>query len=126
MGTPVPPILSPVNGYLFLDNAKSRASSAADVGEERAAFTADSQVPWGFAPLSGTINEPTWKIKPSWYPIATEDKMMPPSAQCQMTARAGATVADVPVGAKDPAAPVFSWKSRRARLPKNQRALPRR
>ena len=40
-GAPVPPILPPVNGYLFLDKAKFRASFAADVSEEKAAFMAD-------------------------------------------------------------------------------------
>lgn len=51
-GAPVPPILPPQDGYLFLDKAKFRASFAADVGEAKAAFLADSQVPWGVAALS--------------------------------------------------------------------------
>ena len=91
-GAPVPPILPPVNGYLFLDKAKFRASFAADVSEAKAAFMADSQVPWGVAALSGSISEPAWKTKPSWYLVATEDKMIPPPAQRQMATRAGATV----------------------------------
>ncbi len=93
-GAPVPPILPPVNGYLFLDTAKFRASFAADVSEEKAAFLADSQVPWGLSALSGSISEPAWKSKPSWYLVATEDKMIPPPAQRQRAARAGATVAE--------------------------------
>jgi pimeloyl-ACP methyl ester carboxylesterase len=93
-GAPVPPILPPVDGYLFLDRAKFRASFAADVGEEKAAFMADSQVPWGVAALAGAVTEPAWKSKPSWYLVATEDKMIPPPAQRQMAARAGATVAE--------------------------------
>ncbi len=93
-GAPVPPILPPVNGYLFLDTAKFRASFAGDVSEEKAAFMADSQVPWGLAALSGSISEPAWKSKPSWYLIATEDKMIPPPAQRQMATRAGSTIAE--------------------------------
>jgi pimeloyl-ACP methyl ester carboxylesterase len=93
-GAPVPPILPPVNGYLFLDRAKFRASFAADVSEEKAAFMADSQVPWGVSALSGAVTEPAWKTKPSWYLVATEDKMIPPPAQRQMAARAGATIAE--------------------------------
>jgi len=93
-GAPVPPILPPQNGYLFLDRAKFRASFAADVGEAKAAFMADSQVPWGVNALAGQVTEPAWKSKPSWYLIATEDKMIPPPAQRQMAARAGATVAE--------------------------------
>jgi pimeloyl-ACP methyl ester carboxylesterase len=91
---PVPPILSPQDGYLLLDKAKFAASFAADVGEEKAAFMADSQVPWGVEALSGTISEPAWKSKPSWYLIATEDKMIPPPAQRLMSTRAGATVVE--------------------------------
>jgi len=93
-GAPVPPILPPVDGYLFLDRAKFRASFAADVGEAKAAFMADSQVPWGVSALAGTVTNAAWKTKPSWYLVATEDKMIPPPAQRQMAARAGSTVAE--------------------------------
>jgi pimeloyl-ACP methyl ester carboxylesterase len=93
-GAPVPPILPPRNGYLFLDKAKFRASFAADVDEEKAAFMADSQVPWGVEALTGAISEPAWKGKPSWYLVATEDKMIPPAAQRLMSKRAGSTVVE--------------------------------
>ena len=94
-GAAVPPILPPQDGYLFLDKAKFPASFAADVDAEKAAFMADSQVPWGVAALSGTIREPAWRAKPSWYLIATDDKMIPPDAQRAMSKRAGATVVEV-------------------------------
>ena len=44
-GAPVPPILPPQDGFLFLDCAKFRAAFAADVSPEAASFMADSQVP---------------------------------------------------------------------------------
>ncbi len=94
-GAPVPPILPPQDGYLYLDKAKFPASFAADVDEEKAAFMADSQVPWGEEALSGTISEPAWKTKPSWYLVATDDKMIPPPAQRFMSKRAGSTVVEV-------------------------------
>jgi pimeloyl-ACP methyl ester carboxylesterase len=94
-GAPVPPILPPRDGYLFLDKAKFQASFAADVDAERAAFMADSQVPWGVGALSGSISEPAWKSKPSWYLVATDDKMIPPPAERFMSERAGATVVEV-------------------------------
>ena len=81
---PVPPILPPTDGYLFLDKAKFHASFAGDVDAEKASFMADSQVPWGVGALSGAITEPAWKSKPSWYLISTEDRMIPPPAQRQM------------------------------------------
>ena len=61
---------------------------------DRAAFMADSQVPWGVEALSGTISEPAWKTKPSWYLVATEDRMIPPAAQRLMAKRAGSTVVE--------------------------------
>ena len=94
-GAPVPPILPPQDGFLLLDKPKFAASFAADVDAETAAFTADSQVPWGVEALSGAISEPAWKTRPSWYLVATEDKMIPPPAQRFMSKRAGSTVVDV-------------------------------
>jgi pimeloyl-ACP methyl ester carboxylesterase len=91
---PVPPILPPEDGYLFLDKAKFGASFAADVDAESAAFMADSQVPWGVEALGGTISQPAWKTKPSWYMVTTADKMIPPPAQRFMSERAGSTVVD--------------------------------
>jgi pimeloyl-ACP methyl ester carboxylesterase len=93
-GAPVPPILPPQDGYLLLDKAKFAASFAADVPAEKAGFMADSQVPWGVAALSGSITEPAWKTKPSWYLIATDDRMIPPPAQQFMSKRAGSTVVE--------------------------------
>src|SRR4030081_990462 len=94
-GAPAPPIMPPQDGYLFLDRAKFPASFAADVNAEKAAFMADSQVPWGVEALSGKISEPAWKAKPSWYLIVTDDKMIPPDAQRFMSKRAGSTVVEV-------------------------------
>jgi pimeloyl-ACP methyl ester carboxylesterase len=94
-GAPVPPILPPQDGYLFLDRAKFSASFAADVDPEKAAFMADSQVPWGVEALSGAISEPAWRTKPSWYLVVTEDKMIPPEAQRAMSKRAGSKVVEV-------------------------------
>jgi pimeloyl-ACP methyl ester carboxylesterase len=94
-GAPVPPILPPQDGYLLLDRAKFPASFAADVDAEKAAFMADSQVPWGLEAFSGTISEPAWKVKPSWYMIVTDDKMIPPDAQRAMSKRAGSTVVEI-------------------------------
>ncbi len=94
-GAPVPPILPSEGGFLFLDRTQFRVSFAADVSADVAAFMADSQVPWGLEALNGTVSEPAWKSKPSWYLVATEDRMIPPDAQRLMSKRAGSTVAEV-------------------------------
>jgi len=94
-GAPVPPILPPRDGFLFLDREKFHASFAADVGDDLAAFMADSQVPWGVEALGGTITEPAWRSKPSWYLVTTDDQMIPAPAQREMSARAGSTVVEI-------------------------------
>jgi pimeloyl-ACP methyl ester carboxylesterase len=94
-GAPVPPILPPKDGFLFLDREKFAASFAADVPAELAAFMADSQVPWGVDALGGAVVDPAWRSKPSWYLVATDDHMIPPPAQRAMSARAGSTVVEV-------------------------------
>jgi pimeloyl-ACP methyl ester carboxylesterase len=94
-GAPVPPILPPKDGFLFLDASKFAASFAADVPQEKADFMAQSQVPWALDALNGAVTEPAWKSKPSWYLVATDDKMIPPPAQRAMSKRAGSTVIEV-------------------------------
>jgi pimeloyl-ACP methyl ester carboxylesterase len=91
---PQPPILPPQDGFLFLDRGKFHASFAGDVSDEQAAFMADSQVPWGVDALGGMISEPAWRSKPSWYLVATDDRMIPPPAQREMSGRAGSTVVE--------------------------------
>jgi pimeloyl-ACP methyl ester carboxylesterase len=94
-GAAVPPILAPQDGFLLLDREKFHASFAGDLSAEEGAFMADSQVPWGVDALGGTISEPAWRSKPSWYLVTTEDRMIPPPAQRAMSQRAGSTVIEV-------------------------------
>src|SRR3979490_161927 len=82
-GAPVPPILPPQDGFLFLDRSKFAASFAADVEPELAAFMADSQGPWGVG-----------AVKPSWYLVTPDDKMIPPPAQRSMAQRAESKVVE--------------------------------
>ena len=93
-GAPVPPILPPQDGFLFLDRSKFAASFAADVEPALAAFMADSQVPWGVEALGGAVSNPAWRSKPSWYLVSTDDKMIPPPAQRSMAKRAEAKVVE--------------------------------
>jgi pimeloyl-ACP methyl ester carboxylesterase len=93
---PQPPILPPQDGFLFLDRAKFADSFAADVPAGEAAFMADSQVPWGVEALGGVVGDPAWRSKPSWYLIATDDRMIPPAAQRTMAERTGATITEAP------------------------------
>ncbi|WP_030153851.1 alpha/beta fold hydrolase [Streptomyces sp. NRRL S-244] len=93
-GAPVPPILPPDGGFLFLDREKFAASFAGDLPADEARFLADSQVPWGLDALGGTVGDPAWRTRPSFYLVAADDHMIPPPAQRAMAERAGATVTE--------------------------------
>jgi len=94
-GAPVPPILPPQAGFVFLNRSKFAASFAADVEPELAAFMADSQVPWGLDALNGRATKPAWKSKPSWYLVSRDDKMIPPDGQRAMSKRARSKTIEV-------------------------------
>lgn len=94
-GAPVPPILPPQDGFLFLDREKFHDSFAGDLSAEEAAFMADSQVPWGVGAAAGEAVDPAWHAKPSWYLVATADRMIPPPVQRSMAERANATITEV-------------------------------
>jgi len=63
---------------------KFHASFAVDLPARQAAFMADSQVRWGVGALSGSVSQPAWRVKPSWYLVTTRDQMIPPQAQRAM------------------------------------------
>ncbi len=79
-----------------LPRAKFHQAFAGDVDAELAEFMADSQVPWGLDAAGGTISDPAWRSKPSWYLVTTDDRMIPPSLQREMSKRAGSTVVETP------------------------------
>ena len=118
-GAPVPPILAPVDGYLFLDRAKFADAFAADVRPDLASFMADSQVPWGVEALDGKVTEPAWKTKPTWYLVTTKDKN--DSARCP--ARHG-KAAPVQPSSRSRAATRFMYPSP-VRLPNSSKQPPR-
>jgi pimeloyl-ACP methyl ester carboxylesterase len=89
-GAPVPPILPPVDGFLFLDREKFAEAFAGDLPAAEAAFMADAQVPWGVDAPAGAAARPAWRVKPAWYLLTTEDRMIPPAAQRAMAERIGA------------------------------------
>ena len=94
-GEPQAPLLPPRDGFLIVDPAKFPAAFAADVDAPTTAFMAAAQVPWGLNAVGGTITSAAWKSKPSYYLVATEDHMVPPTAQRSMARRSGATIAEI-------------------------------
>jgi pimeloyl-ACP methyl ester carboxylesterase len=97
IGDPLPGgILPPQDGFLFRDRDKFAASFGADLAPAQAAFMADAQVPWGVDALHGAVSTPAWRTRPSWYLVATDDRMIPPPAQRAMAERAGSTITEAP------------------------------
>lgn len=94
-GAVAPPITAIDGGYLIIEKSKFHEAFAADVGADEARFMADSQLPWGPDALAGVVSVPAWRSKPSWYVVATEDRMIPADAQRHMARRAGAHVIEV-------------------------------
>jgi pimeloyl-ACP methyl ester carboxylesterase len=97
-GTPDVPgssIVPPSGGFMFQDRARFHASFGADLAAADAVFLADSQVPWAVDAMTEPVSEPAWRAKPSWYLIATEDRMITTYAQRAMAQRAGATQVEV-------------------------------
>lgn len=87
-GAPVPPILPPVDGFLFLDQEKFAGAFAADLPPVLSEFMSVSQVPWGAECITSAVTEPAWKVKPAWYLVAGDDRMIPTPVQRSMAERA--------------------------------------
>src|SRR5882724_2748831 len=92
---PNSPILSPKDGFIWLDKAKFHGNFCADVPDANAKFMADSQVPVGLAAFETDLTVAAWKTKKSWYIVATEDKMIPPDAERGMAKRINAQVTEI-------------------------------
>jgi pimeloyl-ACP methyl ester carboxylesterase len=95
-GAPVPPILPPVDGFLYLDQEKFPASFAGDLPLAQAEFMAASQLPWNVDCITAAATEPAWRTRPAWYLVAGDDHMIPPPVQRAMAERIGATTVEVP------------------------------
>ena len=91
----MPPILPPQDGFLFLDRDKFAASFAADVeAEYMLPSWPTPRCPGGSAPWPARSASRPGRSRPSWYLVATADRMIPPEAQRFMSKRAGATVVE--------------------------------
>jgi pimeloyl-ACP methyl ester carboxylesterase len=92
---PGSPIITAPGGFFVQDPARFHASFGADLSRDDATFLADAQVPWGRDAMAEAVTTPAWRTKPSWYLVATDDQMIPPSDQRAMALRTGATTAEI-------------------------------
>ncbi len=82
-------------GYLIVDPKKFHADFAADVPAREASFMAISQVPIAASSFGTPIADAAWHNKPSWYAVATEDRMINPDLERSMAKRAGSTTVEI-------------------------------
>jgi pimeloyl-ACP methyl ester carboxylesterase len=92
---PESPLVSVPGGFLVQDRTGFHESFGADLPAADAAFMADAQVPFAVRALGESVTSPAWRTKPSWYLIATKDRMIAAAAQRAMAQRAGAATVDV-------------------------------
>ncbi|MBR1221852.1 alpha/beta hydrolase [Bradyrhizobium sp. U87765 SZCCT0131] len=82
-------------GYVIVDPKSFHADFAADVPAREAHFMAISQVPISVTGFGTAITNAAWHNKPSWYAVATEDRMINPDLERFMAKRAGSTTVEV-------------------------------
>ncbi len=90
-----PPLQPSKDGFLFFDPAVFPQAFANDLSAEQGAFLADAQIPVAAAAFNSSATKPAWKVKPSWYLVATDDHIIPAAAARAWAKRAGSTVVEI-------------------------------
>jgi pimeloyl-ACP methyl ester carboxylesterase len=76
------------DGYTYLDPAFYHADFAADLPEKQAEFEAHAQALTAAAVFTTPATQPAWKTKPSWYAVATSDRIINPDLERMYAKRA--------------------------------------
>jgi pimeloyl-ACP methyl ester carboxylesterase len=84
------------HGFLWIDRDGFAKAFAGDVDATEAAIMAAVQKPLSIKSFTDKSGPPAWKKLPSWYMVATNDKLIPPQAEEFMAQRIGAEVRKVP------------------------------
>jgi pimeloyl-ACP methyl ester carboxylesterase len=87
------PRLQPdAHGFVWMPDEGFRNAFAQNASPELAALLASVQRPIALACINEPAPAPSWKIKPSWYLLAEEDRMISPKTQRFMAERMGAKI----------------------------------
>ena len=82
-------------GYVIVNPETFHADFAADLPANEADFMAISQVPISVTAFGSPIANAAWRNKPSWYAVATDDRMINPDLERFMAKRAGSATIEV-------------------------------
>jgi pimeloyl-ACP methyl ester carboxylesterase len=83
------------DGFLYLDPARYPADFAADLPPKQAQFEANAQELTAASVFSVPAGKPAWKTKPSWYAVATSDRIINPDLERMYAKRAKSTTIEV-------------------------------
>jgi pimeloyl-ACP methyl ester carboxylesterase len=83
------------DGFGFLNYEKFKIGFAADTSDATAAFLRDSQVPVRMAVFGAPVTKASWREKPTWAVIATEDRAFDQAMLDYMANRMGARTTKV-------------------------------
>ncbi len=92
---PGSPLVSAPGGFLLQNRETFHTAFGADLPAADAAFLADAQVPFATEAMNQPVTNPAWRSRPSWFLVATSDRMIAPSAQVAMARRAGSVSVNV-------------------------------
>ena len=91
--SPEAPKLTPdVHGLLWMPDDRFIAAWCQHARPEQAAILAATQRPIAVAAIQEKAPMPAWKVKPSWYLVAEEDRMINPATQRFLASRMGARI----------------------------------
>ena len=82
------PLVKTPDGFVFLDPANFPTDFAADLPREQAEFMAHAQMLTAAKVFTTPITNPAWKLKPSWYLVAKNDKTINPNLERMYAERA--------------------------------------
>jgi pimeloyl-ACP methyl ester carboxylesterase len=90
---PQAPQLTPdAHGFIWMPQEAFGAAFSQHASPERAEIFAATQRPIAVACIQEKAPKPAWKVKPSWYLVAEEDRMINPTTQLFMAERMGARI----------------------------------
>lgn len=95
---PPPPNFQPdvqADGFAYLRSETFVAGFAADTSASDAAFLQDAQVPIAMRALEAKVTTAAWRMRPSWYVVATEDGAIDPALLGCTAQRIGATTTEI-------------------------------
>ena len=83
------------NGNWWIDQDHFAADFAADIPPAESHYMAISQVPISTDSFTHKVTNPAWKMKPTWYMVASSDRSINPIQERMMAKRAHAKTVEV-------------------------------